>query len=245
LTVPLEVQVDASAPSLEVKCPPPVSIGATGVHATVVASDGQSGLASDPSGTVPIDTSTGGTKTVTRTAIDNVGHETTDSCSVQVGYTHVISGTVKGKLKVLSGEAIELTSTAKVSGSVIVNAGGALDVEGAKLSGGVKAKGAALVRICGASFGGPISISGGGSVVIGEGDEACSGSGLHGNVTIKGNKAGVTVVGNDFGAALKVLGNAGGATVENNEVAGSLTVTGNTGTVVDKPNEVEGKSKLQ
>ena len=97
------VQVDATAPSAEASCPAPVSIGAKGVKATVTALDGQSGLAKDPSGSYPIDTSTAGVKTVEVTAIDNVGHETTASCSTLVGYTQVISGNVKGKLTVKSG----------------------------------------------------------------------------------------------------------------------------------------------
>jgi hypothetical protein len=78
------VQVDATAPTLEVQCPASAFVGDAGVAATVTAADGQSGLASDPSGSVPIDTSTAGPVPVTRTAIDNVGHETTKSCTTQV-----------------------------------------------------------------------------------------------------------------------------------------------------------------
>ncbi len=59
------------------RLPEPVLVGEAGVHATVTASDGESGLASDPSEVVPIDTTQTGPQTVTRTAIDNVGHETT------------------------------------------------------------------------------------------------------------------------------------------------------------------------
>jgi hypothetical protein len=82
----LTVQVDATTPSLEITCPPTAAVGSE-ASATVTASDGQSGLASDPSGTVPIDTSTPGPKTVTRTAVDNVGHETTESCTTNVEVT--------------------------------------------------------------------------------------------------------------------------------------------------------------
>jgi hypothetical protein len=242
----LSVQVDVSAPTLEVSCPAPVSIGAKGVNATVSASDAQSGLAQDPSGSVLIDTSTSGTKTVTRTAIDNVGHETTGSCSTQVGFTQVITGNVKTKLVVKSGQAVQLTSTAKVSNSVTVKPGGAIDIEGATISGALSSSGAALVRICGASISGPTkAINGSGSVVLGEGDAECPSSTFHGTVTIKANQAGVLVDENAFLSALKVQTNQGGTTVINNTVAGSLIVTGNTGTVVDTPNEVEGKSKIQ
>lgn len=82
----LIVKVDPTAPTLEVECPATAIVGEAGVNATVTASDGQSGLASDPTGTVPIDTGSAGEKTVTRTAIDNVGHETTKSCTTEVGY---------------------------------------------------------------------------------------------------------------------------------------------------------------
>jgi hypothetical protein len=82
----LIVQVDATAPELEIKCPATALVGEAGVEAKFAASDGESGLASDPSGTVPIETGSPGEKTVTQTAIDNVGHETTKSCTTQVGY---------------------------------------------------------------------------------------------------------------------------------------------------------------
>ena len=81
----LATQVDATAPSLSVSCPASVLLNGT-AGASVVASDGQSGLATDPSGTVTINTATVGPKTVTRTATDNVGHGTTKSCTTVVRY---------------------------------------------------------------------------------------------------------------------------------------------------------------
>jgi predicted acyl esterase len=84
----LTVQVDATDPSLAVTCPSAVLLHASGVEANVSASDGESGLDSDPSGTVAIDTSSVGPKTVTRTATDNVGHSTTESCTTQVQYMY-------------------------------------------------------------------------------------------------------------------------------------------------------------
>ena len=56
--------------------------------ATTAASDGESGLAADPSGTTAIDTSTVGAKTITKTATDNVGHTVTKSCTTQVQYMY-------------------------------------------------------------------------------------------------------------------------------------------------------------
>jgi lysophospholipase L1-like esterase len=80
------VQVDATPPSVSVTCPSGPVLLNSAVSATVVASDTQSGLAVDPSGQQPIDTSTAGTHSVSATAIDNVGHKTSASCEVEVQY---------------------------------------------------------------------------------------------------------------------------------------------------------------
>jgi hypothetical protein len=68
-----------------VTCPSSVLLNGK-ASATVAASDGQSGLASDPSGSVSVNTATVGSKTTTRTATDNVGHSSTKSCTTVVGY---------------------------------------------------------------------------------------------------------------------------------------------------------------
>jgi GDSL-like Lipase/Acylhydrolase family len=81
----LTTQVDATAPNLSVTCPESALLNGK-ADALVVASDGQSGLAADPSGAVTINTSIAGTVTVTESALDNVGHETTSSCSIEVLY---------------------------------------------------------------------------------------------------------------------------------------------------------------
>jgi hypothetical protein len=240
----LTVLVDATPPSLEVKCPAMVAIGSS-ANATVTASDAYSGLRTNPSGTVAINTSKAGDQTTTRTAVSNVGLETTRSCTTHVGYYVVVSGPVD-KLIVRNGEAVELSSTAKVNGPVTVKPGGALDIEGATLSGRLTANGAALLRVCGASVAGAFKASASsGSVVIGEGSAECAANTFSAAVAVKGSTAGVWIDGNVFHSSLKVTGNDGGTTVTNNKVAGALTVTGNEAPVLDKPNEVTGKSKLQ
>ncbi len=82
----LVVQVESTPPNLEITCPSQVYVGEAGVNATVVAGDVYSGLSGDPSGTVPINTSVAEPQTVTRTAVSNVGLETTKSCTTQVMY---------------------------------------------------------------------------------------------------------------------------------------------------------------
>ncbi len=258
-TASLTVQVDATAPTLEIDCPASVPVGQS-ASATVSASDGQSGLAGDPSGTVPIDTSKAGSVTIERTASDNVGHTTTSSCTTDVVETQTIGGAVKKKLVVKSGEAVLLTSTATTK-TIEVQAGGALDVEGAQtgaikasglleVDGGsvasINASGASIVRICGATVAKAAKVAGtSGAVTIGD-EAGCAGSTFSKGLTVTANKGDVTVIGDTIAARLVVTSNTGGATtVTHNTVTKGMTVTGNTGTVVDSPNSVTGKSKLQ
>jgi hypothetical protein len=240
----LTVQVDASAPSLAIDCPATATVGQAGVHATVTAADGQSGLAVDPSGTVPIDTAKAGSVTIERTASDNVGHSTTSSCTTDVENTQTISGSLKKKLVVKSGEAVELTSTAKAK-AIEVQFGGALDVEGAS-TGGIKASGASQIRICAAAASGAGKLtSTSGSVVVGD-EAGCGGSSFKSGLTVTAGSGTVTVIGDELGAKLTVTHNSGSATtVTHNTVGKALTVTGNSGTVSDMPNSVKGKTKVQ
>src|SRR5208282_3010179 len=80
----LTVQVDDTPPSLEITCPASAAVGEAGAQAAFTASDQYSGLASDASGAVPIDTSTLGETTVSATAVSNVGLETTRSCTTTI-----------------------------------------------------------------------------------------------------------------------------------------------------------------
>jgi len=240
----LTVQLDASAPTLDVSCPATATVGQPGVHATVTASDAQSGLATDPSGTVAIDTAKAGPETVQRTASDNVGHSTTSSCTTDVENTQTITGALKKKLIVKSGEAVELSATAKAK-AIEVQSGGALDIEGAS-TGGIKASGASTIRVCGASINGASKITGTSDAVV-IGDEAgCAGSSFKSGLTLSANADTVAVEGNQLGAKLTVTHDTGDATtVTHNTVGKALTVTANSGTVIDTPNAVKGKTKVQ
>jgi hypothetical protein len=74
------------------------------------------GWPATPARTVPIDTSTGGPHTVTRTAVSNVGLETTKSCTTRVIYSQTITGSFSGKLVVKAGEEVLLGPMASVNG---------------------------------------------------------------------------------------------------------------------------------
>jgi hypothetical protein len=157
-----------------------------------------------------------------------------------------ITGTIKGPLTVRAGQAVELAPGAKVNGKVKVEAGGSLDVEEASILNALGAHGATLIRICGASIGGFLNVSGTtGPVVVGEGTPGCSGSTISKFASVHLNPGGVTFVGNAVLGGLGVIGNAGGTTVKDNTVSKALTVTGNSGTVVDRPNSVGGHSRIQ
>lgn len=238
----LAVKVDASAPKIGVECPSFVPLGAKGATASVLANDAQSGLASDPSGTVPIDTNSYGSQTVERTAVDNVGHSASASCTTQVGFTQVVTGSSKRKLVVKDGESVQVAASAVVK-AIQVEPGGALDVEGASV-GGIKSSGASVVRVCGATLKGASKIAGStGPVTVG--DEGCAPNTFGSGLTLTGNTGGVTVVGNSIHAKLTVKGGSGGTVVTGNTIGKALTVTGNSGEVIDTPNTVAGKSTIQ
>ncbi len=239
----LTVQVDATPPSVNVSCPAMVAIGSS-ASATVTASDAYSGLKSNPSGTVPINTSKGGTVTTTATAESNVGLTASSSCSTVVGYYVVVSGPVQS-INVRSGEAVELTAGATVAKNVSVAAGGALEIEGATIDGALSSKGAALLRVCGAHIGSTLSaITSTGPVVVGNGGD-CAANSITKTATLRQNTGGVSLVGNTIKAGVAVNENTGGSTVTHNTITGTLSVLGNTQPTVDTPNTVSGKSKLQ
>jgi len=236
------VVVDRTPPSIEIDCPASVDVGQS-ASATVTASDAQSGLASDPSGTVGIDTSKAGPVTIERTATDNVGLSTTASCTTQVVHSQVITGTVKGKLVVKSGQAVELAPGA-VAKAVEVQSGGALDVNGATTK-AIKSSGATVLRICGSTVEGAVKITGSsGQVVLGDGEGCAAGKFAHG-VVLAGDTGGQKVIGETIGGKLSVTGGEGGTTVTGNTIAKTLLVTGNSGEVTDAPNTVAGHSKVQ
>ena len=79
------VKVDADAPAVNIEgCPAePVEQGSA-QSVAVTASDAHSGLADDPSGTVPLDTSTLGPAEHTVSATDRVGHDADATCGYEV-----------------------------------------------------------------------------------------------------------------------------------------------------------------
>ena len=232
-------------------CPAKAVYGSS-ANATVTASDGQSGLSVDPSGTVPIDTTTVGSRTTSATAVDNVGHSAEASCTTKVEYSLIISGTFKGNLTVSKGQGVEIAPGRQSHGC-----------DQGQVRWRDRRRGRDALRRSGDQWRDgrprlrhdrlrPVKASGTtGPVTIGESGGSCAASTFFSNVAVKNSKGAVVIEGtamveeNMFHGSLAVSSNSGGTTVRNNTVNGSLTVKGNTGTVIDSPNTVEGKSKVQ
>jgi hypothetical protein len=82
----LRVNVDADAPTIGfATCPASVVLGKPAT-ATWTASDAESGLSTAASGSLSVDTSIVGTRTLQASATDNVGHSSTATCNVAVIY---------------------------------------------------------------------------------------------------------------------------------------------------------------
>jgi hypothetical protein len=102
------VKVDATAPTVTVTCPATAELDASGVQASYTASDGQSGLASSPSGSIAIPTGSIGEQTVSQTAKDNVGNQSTSSCTTDVVYDFL-------KLKPAGAKKVKVATEVAVS----------------------------------------------------------------------------------------------------------------------------------
>lgn len=166
------------------------------------------------------------------------------SGQVHIGYTGggCLTGSRSKKLVVGRGQAVCLGAGFSTTAPVIVEAGGALDVQGGStpqtavsVRGPVTTKGASAIRICGTTLEGPLSISTTSSlVVVGDGNPStCAGNTLDGSVTLDSNKGGVIMVGNRITGSLSVsdttgtvpLPDTGSLVLRDNHVTGRATIS--------------------
>ena len=167
------------------------------------------------------------------------------SGTLTVTATNTLACLTFGSVVVAPGQADRIAPGCSVVGSIIVEAGGSLDSEGALVLGSIVSKGG-TVRVCSSSVALILSASGATTpIVLGDGTSSCDGSVLIGAVILSSNFAGVSLRRADALGIVAVQKNSGGVTVVNNTVLGALTVTQNTGTVVDRPNTVYGNAQLQ
>ena len=119
-------------------------------------------------------------------------------------------------IKVRRGQLLRISGTD--NGSVSIEPGGALDVEGGTINGTLRSAGAAFVRVCDASLNGPIVVTGTtGPVVFGNTKTVSPTTKL--------------CVGSDINAAIRITKNAGGVIFNDNYVNADATIVDNTGTL--------------
>ncbi|MEA2301726.1 MAG: hypothetical protein QOE44_2261, partial [Solirubrobacteraceae bacterium] len=120
-----------------------------------------------------------------------------------------VSGLHQGALIVTASTC--LTAGAHVNGAILVKPGGALDVEGATITGSIGAsQGAGAVRICGSSIAGAVSATGAsGLVLVGDPADGCAPNVIGGALDVQNNTHGVEAIDNTVGGAILTGGNSG------------------------------------
>ncbi|MGH9098841.1 MAG: hypothetical protein ACRDV8_01245, partial [Acidimicrobiales bacterium] len=186
----------------------------------------------------------GGTHTLT--ALDAGSTYLTASSAVAeeaIGFTETISGSKSGSLVITSGETVLITG--KVSGSISVEPGGGLEIEGGKVSGAISATGATGFTLCGATVSGAMSVSAStGSVLIGGGTTGCAKSKISGAISLSGNKGPVELATSTISGPVSLSGNTGSLVLVGSTISGSVSVSGNrapTGTGIEiSANKISG-----
>ena len=135
-----------------------------------------------------------------------------------------LTGRHTGKLVVSAGQAICLGAGSTVSGPVTVQAGGALDVEGAKVTGPVASDGAAAFRMCSSTLTGPLSVLDSTATVVVGGVAPCGGNSITGPVRLIGNRDGVVFDGNTVTGPVAISGTTGIVDASGNQVTGPFRV---------------------
>ena len=145
-----------------------------------------------------------------------------------------ISSTVSsGGLTVTRGESLLIGPGARVGGSVNVQPGASLDLEGAAVAGSLTvASGAGSINACGATISGPVSITADTGLVTFGSSGSCAGNKISGSVQITGGTGtGVTFYKNTVSGSLTIIHNTGkidiGTGANANKVSGTTTTKPN------------------
>jgi hypothetical protein len=123
--------------------------------------------------------------------------------------TVTVTGTHAGSLEVTSSTCVKAGAT--VTGAIDVHPGGALDLEGATVTGAIAATSTTgVIRVCGSSIGGSVDIkSATALVIVGDpGDAACAPNTIAGTLLLQNNTGGVEAI-NNTEHGLSVSGNSG------------------------------------
>lgn len=199
-----------------------------------------------------------------------LGQTAGNSCqnvTFQFGYAGVAtygltsSGCITSTQKsytVKSGQAVCIGG--RVTGTLTVQSGGALYLNGATINGSLVSTGAVAVEVCGSTINGGLSISGNtGFLMVGDGGDdpdegmACAENSIGGGVSLTGNGAAFEIAGNAISGNAIVTNNSGSgpttedasSEIEGNTITGTLSCTGNAaifdGTVANKASSKTGQ----
>lgn len=101
-------------------------------------------------------------------------------------------------------------SNATQFGSVVVQAGGRLEVESSTMNGALSADHSAALRICGSTVAGSVTvINATGFVLIGDPAEGCAVNTIGGSLVVEHNHHGVQIIGNHVNGAVVAYDNTG------------------------------------
>jgi Bacterial Ig-like domain (group 3) len=149
--------------------------------------------------------------------------------------TRTLTGDVTGPIAVNPGETLCIVS-ARVVGPVNVPAGGALVVTNSQILNGIVANNPAFFTVCGSMISAPRGVPTQGIVVtnanvplrIGDPATGCAPNRVSGDVTLSGNRAGVTFGGNLVSRNVTINDNGPGNTVvKSNTISLTLACSGN------------------
>ncbi|MFZ1063215.1 MAG: MBG domain-containing protein [Acidimicrobiales bacterium] len=155
-----------------------------------------------------------------------------------------LSGTFNG-YTVATGASVCFGSGATINDYLNVGVGSSLDIEGAKVNGPITSLDSKIVRICGATVSGPVTLSfDTGPVIIGDGG-TCASSKISSAVTLTADSGGSEVVNAAISGPLTLSGDSGGETIDGNSVASSLTVQLSSGGITVNNNTVSGPFTIE
>ena len=159
---------------------------------------------------------------------------TSPALPVSIGYNSpCITGTYSPSTTVAKGQTLCAGPGTTLKGSITVQTGGYLALNGAVALGAIKATSPAAVTICGSTLQGAVTINGAtGFVLIGDGASDCSADSISGSVTLNSNTGGLEFAGDTTGGSVSVTGNSGSGplpsqlfpVVRSDTIGGSLCV---------------------
>jgi hypothetical protein len=192
-------------------------------------------------------TSASGTYPITCT-VGTLTTSTNYTFSFKPGVLTVGSGCLSGTFNgysVPNGASVCFGSGATINAYLNVGVGSSLDIEGAKVNGPITSVHSNVVRVCGATISGPVTLSfDTGAVDIGDGG-GCSASKISSALTLTSDSGGSEVVGATVSGPLTLSGDSGGETLNANTVTSALTVQFSSGGVTANRNTVSGPFTLE